>query len=329
MRKACTACAVESGEVSRAAANPALAALAARTKQLPKSGILSINKPAGLTSHDVVAAIRRASGEQRVGHAGTLDPMATGVLLVCLGSATRVIEHLQNHPKKYRADIHLGIATDTYDAEGRVTYQAPNLDVDRAQVEAALADFRGTIQQVPPMYSALKHEGRPLYALARAGVELEREPRTVEIYRLDITDWAFPVVQVEIECSKGTYIRALAHDLGQKLGVGAHLTRLVRLASGRFTLSQAESLETVEDSFKHDYWMYLLHPLDEALLEYDAMIVDQDTETRIRQGQPVEAPGPIQTRYARAYSLQGDFIGLLKYDRWTGLWQPDKVFPKK
>ncbi len=329
MSRACTACALKSGASSFDAPNPAIAALAARTKQLPMSGILNIDKPAGMTSHDVVAAIRRASKEQRVGHAGTLDPLATGVLLVCIGSATRIIEHLQDHPKKYRADIHLGVTTDTYDAEGQVTYRAPSVDIDRAQVEEALAGFRGTIQQVPPMYSALKREGRPLYELARAGLEVEREPRTVEIFRLEITDWKPPIIQMEVECSKGTYIRSLAHDLGKKLGVGAHLRGLVRLASGRFTLDGAESLATVEDSFKNNYWMYLIHALDEALLEYDAIIVDGDTEERIRQGRQVESPGPVQTRYARAYSLQGDFIGLLKHDRWTGLWQPDKVFPKR
>jgi len=309
--------------------DPALAALAVRKREIPKSGILNIDKPAGMTSHDVVAAVRRAAREPRVGHAGTLDPLATGVLLVCLGSATRVIEYLQAHSKTYRADIYLGRATDTYDAEGQVTFEAPNLNVDREQVEVALAGFRGVIQQVPPMYSALKRDGRSLYALARAGVEVEREPRTVEIFRLEITDWAPPVVQVEVQCSKGTYIRSLAHDLGQKLGVGGHLSRLVRLASGQFTLDQAESLTSVEDSFKNGYWMYLLHPLDEALLEYDAFIVDPDTEKRIRQGQPVEAPGPVQTTLARAYSLRGDFIGLLKHDRLTRLWQPEKIFPQK
>ncbi|OGO42487.1 MAG: tRNA pseudouridine(55) synthase TruB, partial [Chloroflexi bacterium RBG_16_57_9] len=233
-------------------------------KEIPKSGILNIDKPAGMTSHDVVAAVRRAAQEQRVGHAGTLDPMATGVLLVCIGSATRIIEHLQAHPKTYRADIRLGMATDTYDAEGQVTYESPSFNVDRDQVEEALAGFRGIIQQVPPMYSALKRDGRPLYELARAGIEVEREPRTVEIFRLEITHWAPPVVQVEVQCSKGTYIRSLAHDLGQKLGVGGHLSGLVRLASGRFTLDRAESLTSVEDSFKNDFWMYLLHPLDEA-----------------------------------------------------------------
>ncbi|MFQ6057890.1 MAG: tRNA pseudouridine(55) synthase TruB [Anaerolineae bacterium] len=327
------------------------------------SGILNIDKPPGMTSHDVVAAVRRASGVRRVGHAGTLDPLATGVLVVCLGQATRVIEYLMDSPKTYRAGIVLGVATDTYDAEGQVTYQAPKVKVSREEVEAALAQFVGVIEQVPPMYSALKHEGRPLYKLARQGVEVKREPRRVEIYRLEVTDWApttsghwaerqvtachdqrsrplvswpaftqtrvtacHPWLEIEVQCSRGTYIRSLAHDLGQRLGCGAYLERLVRLASGRFTLDQAEPLSVVEDSFAQGYWPEILHPLDEALLDYEAMVVDRETAQRIRQGQQVEGEKPDSTRLRRAYSLDGEFIGLLRYDDRTGLWQPHKVF---
>jgi tRNA pseudouridine55 synthase len=292
------------------------------------SGILNINKPAGMTSHDVVNAVRRASGQRRVGHAGTLDPIATGVLLVCVGNATRVSRFLTDSRKTYRADIHLGIATDTDDAEGQIIYQAPEVRVSREEVEEVLRGFVGTIQQVPPAYSAIKKDGQPMYKLARRGVKVQPEPRTVEIYRLEVTEWDLPRVQVEVECGKGTYVRALARDLGERLGCGAHVTALVRLASGRFTLDRAESLETVEEAFREGYWMYLMHPLDEALLDFEAMVVGPESERRIRNGQQVPGPAGDGMGYRRAYSTAGNFIGLLRYDPRTGLWQPDMVFPK-
>ncbi|HID86498.1 MAG TPA: tRNA pseudouridine(55) synthase TruB, partial [Anaerolineae bacterium] len=290
------------------------------------SGILNVDKPAGMTSHDVVAAVRRASGVRRVGHAGTLDPMATGVLVVCLGQATRVIEYLMDSPKTYRAEIVLGVATDTYDAEGRVTYQAPKVEVTRELLEAALSRFLGPIEQVPPMYSALKHEGKPLYELARQGIEVERKPRRVEIYRLEVISWDSPRLEIEVECSRGTYVRSLAHDLGEALGCGAHLRSLVRLRSGRFTLEMAEPLSVVEEAFRLGYWPEIIHPLDEALLDYEAMVVDRETAQRIRQGQQVRGGPPDSARLRRAYSLDGEFIGLLEYEDRTGLWQPRKVF---
>jgi tRNA pseudouridine55 synthase len=322
------------------------------------SGILNIDKPAGMTSHGVVAAVRRASGVRRVGHAGTLDPMATGVLVVCLGQATRVIDYLMDSPKAYRAEIVLGVATDTYDAEGRVTYRAPKVEVAREQVVRALSKFLGPIEQMPPMYSALKHKGKPLYELARQGIEVEREPRRVEIYRLEVTSWAPrkvshvsrtaqageglrtcetlhpPRLEIEVKCSRGTYVRSLAHDLGEVLGCGAHLGGLARLRSGRFTLEMAEPLSVVEEAFRLGYWPEIIHPLDEALLEVEAMVVDHETAQRIRQGQQVGGEKPDSTCPSassghclrRAYSLDGELIGLLEYDDRTGLWQPRKVF---
>jgi len=305
-------------------------------------GILNVDKPPGMTSHDVVAAIRGVSGERRVGHAGSLDPMATGVLLVCLGPATRVTDYLMDTRKVYRADVRLGIATDTYDVDGRVTSTAPVVDVDREVLEAALARFRGKISQVPPMYSAVKREGRRLYELARRGIEVEREAREVEVFRLEITGWEPPTLQLEIECSKGTYVRALAHDLGQALGVGAHLTGLVRLASGRFSLSSAEALARVEDAFRTGTWVFLLHPLDEALLQFEALIVDGQAEARHRQGQQISDPAAAQAPSGRedtdaavadrgirrVYNSEGEFVGLVRYDAWSRLWQPHTIFPK-
>ncbi len=327
MRSPCSACKFETD-------NARVEELVEKLRQQapPLSGIFNVNKPAGVTSHDVVQAIRKASGVRRVGHAGTLDPMATGVLLVCVGSATRVTEYLMEHPKRYRAEITLGVVTDTLDGEGQVTQVVDASPVTREMVERALEMFTGTIQQVPPMYSALKRDGKKLYELAREGITVEREPREVEIRQIELLAWDPPRVTLDIECSKGTYIRALARDLGEQLGVGAHLSGLIRTASGRFTVEEASDLDTIIEAIKDGWWMLLIHPLDEALLDYQAMIVDRETEEKIRHGQMVEAaPPPDGTQgrpLARAYSRDGRFIAVMRYEEWAGKWQPDKVFAK-
>jgi tRNA pseudouridine55 synthase len=322
MRSACAACRLGSS------ADPGAAELVDRLRERtpPLSGIFSIDKPAGMTSHDVVQRVRRASGEQRVGHAGTLDPMATGVLLVCVGKATRVTEYLMEHAKRYRAEITLGVTTDTLDTQGETIATADAGHISRDEVETALGAFRGKIEQIPPMYSAVKRQGKKLYELAREGITVEREARTVEITRLEIIAWEPPRVTIDVECSKGTYIRALARDLGAALGVGGHLSRLIRTASGRFTVAEASALDTVIAALEDDWWMMLIHPLDEALLDYEAIIVDTPTAVRISHGQMVEAAAPVSTAYARAYTADGRFIALLRYDPWAELWQPAKVF---
>ena len=291
------------------------------------SGILNIDKPQGWTSHDVVAKVRRLSGQKRVGHAGTLDPLATGVLLVCLGQATRVSEYLMRGRKVYRAAVHLGLSTDTYDAEGQVTATAPGVNVTLSQLEEALSAFVGRIEQTPPMYSALKHQGTPLYKLARQGKTVERKPRTVEITEIKLLDWSSPVLTIEVACSPGTYLRSLAHDLGQRLGCGAHLSSLTRLASGHFTLDEAVSLDALSEAFATGRWTELIHPLDEALLDFEAITVGSQAERQIRFGQPVQGPTPSSSSsLCRAYSTEGKLIALLQYDAQTGLWQPKKVF---
>ena len=195
-------------------------------------GILNINKPAGKTSFAVVAMVKRLTGEKHVGHAGTLDPMATGVLPVCLGQATRLVEYLMDTTKTYRAEIELGVSTDSYDREGAVTQKCDASAVTLAQIETALNSFRGVITQIPPMYSAVKHQGKPLYELARAGIDVERKARTAKIYSLEIRDWQNPFLTIEVNCGKGTYIRSLANDLGQALGCGATLSALERSRCG-------------------------------------------------------------------------------------------------
>ncbi|HEY74902.1 MAG TPA: tRNA pseudouridine(55) synthase TruB [Thermoflexia bacterium] len=285
------------------------------------NGILNLNKPRGMTSHDVVDRVRAVAKQRRVGHAGTLDPMATGVLLVCLGRATRLAEYLMASPKTYRARIRLGIATDTYDAEGQVVEERP-VEVARADVEAALDRFRGRILQVPPMYSAIKRKGQPLYRLARQGITVEREPRPVEIYELRLTGWEPPDLTLEITCSPGTYVRSLAHDLGQVLGCGAHLAGLVRLASGDFRLEDAVPLEELTP----DRLPEVLLPPDAALRRYPALHLDGQTARAVRSGRAIAGPPPEGEPLARAYGPDGSFLAVLEYQPDRGVWHPRKVF---
>lgn len=210
--------------------------------------VLVVDKPAGMTSHDVVAKVKRSSGASKVGHAGTLDPGATGVLLVLVNRATRLAEFFVGCDKEYHGEIVLGVETDTQDGEGRIVAERDAGAITRAAVEAAFRLFEGDISQVPPMYSALKREGKPLYALARRGVVVEREPRSVRVERLELLDFRAPSVEFRIVCSRGTYVRTIAADVGGKLGCGAHLGRLARTRVGPFRLDNALSLEAIVEA---------------------------------------------------------------------------------
>ena len=305
-------------------------------------GILNIDKPWGKTSFSIVAMVKRLSGERRVGHAGTLDPAATGVLPVGLGRGTRFIQFLMDATKTYQAEIELGVATDTYDASGEVTQKGDSSGIDRKQLESALAPFRGLIQQTPPMYSAVKYHGQPLYKLARAGIDIPRKSRTVRIHHLALTDWQPPVVTVEVECSKGTYIRSLAHDLGQSLGCGATLKSLVRSRCGLFDIKNAVSVPQLVNAFRYGYWQLFVHPIDSVLSHLRAVVVSDTVEDLIRKGASFVLPNGVvggkagyleQHRpeyssvenHCRAYTLDGRFLGLLRFNAGTGQWQPEKV----
>lgn len=294
------------------------------------SGILNVDKPPGMTSHDVVDEVRRLVGQRKVGHAGTLDPMATGVLLVCLGKATRVAEYLMKGRKRYRATVVLGTTTDTYDAEGQITSSGGDADFTRAEVEAALSPFVGSIEQVPPMYSAIKREGQPLYQLARQGKTVERSPRPIEIDAIELLDWTSPALSIEVACSPGTYIRSLAHDLGQHLGSGAHLASLVRLSSGHFTLEDATSLDRLAEAFEHGQEDRYFLALDEAFFDWPAAIVGVEAARHIVHGQAVALEPPKGDEaggaMARAYGPEGDFLAIMIYDAASGQWRPKKVF---
>jgi tRNA pseudouridine55 synthase len=290
-------------------------------------GILNINKPSAITSYGVVARVKRWSGERRVGHTGTLDPAATGVLPVCLGQATRVVEFLVPAAKTYHAEIELGVATDTFDAAGQVTLRADSSSIDLDKLQSALASFRGSIRQTPPMYSALKHRGQPLYRLARAGISVERKSRPVTIHRLELVSWQPPVAVLEIECSKGTYIRSLAHDLGRALGCGAHLKGLVRTRCGIFSIEDALSLSDLEEAFKKGDWPRLLYPTDSVIEHLPVVVVEGAFEAAILNGSSIalEDNHDIE-KPLRAYSRGSRFLAILRYVPDAALWHPDKVF---
>ena len=292
-------------------------------------GLLLLDKPTGPTSHDMVYAVRRGSGEKRVGHAGTLDPMATGLLVLCLGPATRLSEFLAGKDKRYQARVRLGQTTDTYDAQGQVTSTNAQLP-DLAAVEAALAQFRGPQQQVPPAFSAIKRGGQKSYDLARRGEAVELEPRPVEFYSLELCDWAPPELTLEAHCSAGSYIRSLAHDLGQRLGCGAHLSALRRTASGSLLLEEAVTLAELQEAFTRGDWQQFLRPADQAVADWPAVHLTPDGAAAIRQGRAValetgSAPGAAPI-YGRGYNPAGEFIAVLRADPGAGVWRPDKVF---
>ena len=296
------------------------------------AGILNINKPRGMTSFAIVSLVRRLTGIRRVGHAGTLDPIAEGVLPVCLGSATRIVEYLVSEPKSYRAVIRLGEATDTYDSEGAVTATGDPSAVTREQVEARLREFVGEIDQLPPMYSAVKFAGQPLYRYARAGKDAPRQARRVNIYRLELRRFEPPLVEIELEVGRGAYVRTLAYDLGERLGCQAHLSELTRLRSGPFRVEDALSPEQLEAAAKAGTWEELLAPADRVLEAWYAALLAERHSRDVRQGRTVvlEPAGPqLQNlppdTLCRAYSESGDFLAILRYQG-ADTWHPERVF---
>lgn len=292
------------------------------------SGILNINKPAGMTSHDVVMHVRRLTGERKVGHSGTLDPMATGVLLICLGQATRVTEYLMLGRKQYRAVVRFGISTDTYDAEGTVTQTVESFRLSQGQIADALAAFQGVIQQVPPPYSAIRHKGKRMYELARRGIPVQVPPRTVEIDKIELVTWEAPCLTLDVTCSPGTYIRSLAYDLGQRLTVGGHLAALTRLASGSWQLQDACTLNDLSEAIEEGSWFHLLHPLDAALRDFERVDLSPDLVRRVSQGQAIPLDHPPKTPLARAYAPDDSLVAILQPSHDPELWHPRKVFPK-
>jgi tRNA pseudouridine55 synthase len=236
-------------------------------------GLLNLDKPAHRTSHDVVAQIRQLTRVPRVGHAGTLDPQATGVLLIGLGTGTKLTQFLHECSKTYRGTLQLGVRTDTFDAAGKVVEVCSVRKMSQDEVELELEGFRGAIEQIPPMFSALKQQGRRLHTLARQGMEVERPPRRVQIFRLSLVHITATTLTLEVECSSGTYIRVLADDIGTRLGCGAHLSALVRTAIGPFTLAQALTLPALDEAVRQGHWQRQVISLSRAVAAFPALIL--------------------------------------------------------
>jgi tRNA pseudouridine55 synthase len=272
-------------------------------------GVFNIDKPAGLTSHDVVNEIRRITGIRRVGHTGTLDPLATGVLLLCVGRATRLAEYLTGQDKRYTATICLGKATDTYDAEGNVVSEYP-VNVTQDEINRALETFRGEIRQKAPRYSAIKVGGEALYKKSRRGETPERPVRVVTVHELEILAWDSPWVKIDLVCSSGTYVRSIAHDLGQILGCGGYLTQLRRSSIGDFSILEAVSL----DGLEQDNWEKHLMPMEVAIRHMPQATVSTEEARKLYQGQSI----PIQDSWGegnllRVYDDQSQFVGIVTF----------------
>lgn len=288
------------------------------------SGVLVVDKPVGMTSHDVVQAIRRGTNIRRAGHTGTLDPRASGVLVVLLGPAVRLSEYVAASDKRYQAVIQLGTTTDTYDGDGRLLAEKP-VEVTEEQFNTELQKFVGRIEQVPPPYSAIKVQGRKAYEMARAGEEVELEPRIIDVYSLELLEWAPPEVVIDVNCSSGTYVRSLAHDLGQRLGCGATLTGLRRTKNGRFTLRDAVPLRKLNEAFIDGSWYQYLIPAAEALTDWPAIDLTDEQMDAIRHGHRIPAAEGSGPRSC-GISQQGELVALLELDEATREWQPKKVF---
>lgn len=289
------------------------------------SGVLVVDKPVGLTSHDVVQVIRKGTNIRRAGHTGTLDPRASGVLVVLIGPAVRLSEYVSASDKRYQAILQLGSSTDTYDAAGTVTRSRPVENITEAQFEEALKKFVGEIEQVPPPYSAVKVKGRKAYEMAREGEEVDLSPRKINVYSLDLLEWAPPEAVIDVYCSSGTYVRSLAHDLGEDLGCGAHLIGLRRTRSGRFTLRDAVPLRKLREAFEAGTWYQYLIPAAEALSDWPAIELTEEQVEMIRHGHRIEAESEI-AKLVRGVSGDGELVALLEFLPETNQWQPKKVF---
>ncbi len=288
------------------------------------SGVLVIDKPVGMTSHDVVQVVRKGTNIRRAGHTGTLDPRASGVLIVLVGPAVRLSEYVSASDKRYQAVITLGKKTDTFDEDGKQLASA-EVNVTEEQFERELKTFVGDIEQVPPPYSAVKVQGRKAYEMAREGEEVDLAPRIISVYSLEMLEWAPPEVVIDIFCSSGTYVRSLANDLGERLGCGATLTGLRRTKSGRFTLRDAVPLRKLNEAFTDGTWYQYLIPAAEALSDWPALELSNDEMETVRHGNRIPAV-PTPEKKARGISQQGELVALLELDEATNEWQPKKVF---
>jgi len=294
-------------------------------------GYLNINKAQGWTSTDVVRKLKGITRSKKIGHGGTLDPIATGVLPICIGSATRFAETVLLGTKSYRISILLGSSTDTYDATGVMTAEAKSFEVTRSQLINVLESFKGEFLQTPPMYSALHHEGKRLYELARAGIEVERPPRLVKVLSLRLVEFEESKLVLDIECSHGFYARTLANDIGEKLGTYAHMTGLTRTHAGPFKIEDTVSIEDVVALADTGDWRDLLMPIDTTLQHYGRVDLDASLVEMVRHGRPLSIsnvggngahrPG----ERIRAYTPKGELLAILIFEPDRLRWRPEKV----
>jgi len=295
------------------------------------NGVLLIDKPTGPTSFDVVRAVRRAFDQRKVGHAGTLDPLASGLLVVCLGQGTKLVPYLMDGDKRYSATVRLGFETDTDDALGEPMEEAPVPELSADQITTALARFRGAIEQVPPVYSALKSGGEPLHRKARRGERVAPEPRTITIHELEMVRFANDEIDLEVCCSKGTYVRSLARDLGRALGTRAHLRSLRRTASSGFEVDDALTLKELERIAEPADPTDRIIPLADALPAFPAVTLGADDLPRVLNGNPIPAPDSVlpmddeTETFVRLIAPSGDLVAIARPEQ--DLLQPVRVFP--
>jgi tRNA pseudouridine55 synthase len=290
-------------------------------------GILNINKPSGMTSHDVVARVRRILKERRVGHTGTLDPLATGVLVLCVGKATRIAQYLEAGEKEYRAIMRLGITTDTLDAEGRVLETKTYVQPDQHIISFAMQGFTGAIMQQPPAYSALKVSGVPSYKLAREGKATPHEPRLVTIFAIKLIAYEDPLVTITVRCSKGVYIRTLCADLGSVLGMGAHLIGLARTRSGNFKAENAITLDVLDDMAARGTIGQALTPIDEALHDLPLISITESDASRVIHGNRIACENQVTANsegIVRLHNPAGNLVALAQIV--AGVLRPTLVF---
>ena len=276
------------------------------------NGILLLDKPLGVTSNEALQRVKRLFQARKAGHTGSLDPLATGLLPICFGDATKLSAYLLDADKFYRVRVKLGEITTTADTEGEVVETAPTEGIEEDTVRRLLPRFTGGIDQLPPMYSALKHRGERLYNLARQGIEVDREPRRVNIYRLEMSDWALPEFTLDVHCSKGTYVRTLAEDIGKAVGCGAHVTALRRTSVGPYGDRDLRTMEQLEMRRKQsvaalDEWLL---PMESALLHWPEVRLSDDAAYYMRMGQAVLVPKAPTEGWVRIYSKQGEFLGV-------------------
>lgn len=295
------------------------------------NGIIIVNKETGFTSHDVVAKLRGICGQKKIGHTGTLDPAATGVLPVCLGSGTKLCDMLTDRDKEYVAELLLGVETDTQDTTGSVLRKSP-VTVTEEEVSRACLSFLGDYDQIPPMYSALKVDGKKLYELARAGKEVERKARRVRILELEILEMRLPVVKLRVVCSKGTYIRTLCSDIGQKLGCGGAMQSLQRTKAGRFRLEDALTLGDLQQLKDSGELERVVQPVDSLFEETPALHVTAEAARLLENGnallsvQFAETVTPEPERWVRVYRPDGRFAGIYAYEEQKRWYRPVKMF---